>query len=175
MGISNEVRNEIEEIFSTLSDTGDLRGLLPGTKLALAASAFDLVLKPTTLSFYNGEKGGKSNDLNFETFVVLLTTAINQDPSYLENDVMESFDHFDPSQKGVCEAGEIHRWLNLLGEHVDLAEVERQIGNQDASGSNDKGDGKQQQQQQQESKESETLSFPQYMNLVLSAPNPTVE
>ena len=172
MGISSEVRNEIEEIFSTLSDTGDLRGLLPGTKLALAASAFDLVLKPTTLSFYNGEKGGKSNDLNFETFVVLLTTAINQDPSYLENDVMESFDHFDPSQNGVCEAGEIHRWLNLLGEHIDLAEVERQISDQDASSSsNDKGNGK----QQQESKESATMSFPQYMNLVLSAPDPTAE
>lgn len=125
-GISAELRQEIVEIFSMLSDTGDVRGYLPGPKLAIAASTLDLTLKPTVLSFYKGEKG-KSNDLNFDTFLSLMTASIMQEPSYLDRDVEESFSHFDPSNMGHCEAGEVHRWLNLLGEHIDLPEVEKQM------------------------------------------------
>ena len=163
-GISAELRQEILEIFCVLSDTGDIRGVLSGPKLALAASTLDLTLKPTVLSFYKGEKGKPANDLNFETFLSLMTASIVQDPSYLDKDVEESFSHFDPSNVGHCEAGEVHRWLNLLGEHIDLPEVEKQMighSEEETNSSNDEGAG------------DRTMNLQKYAAMIATAPLPS--
>ena len=52
-----------------------------------------------------------------------------------------------------CESGEIHRWLNLLGEHVDLYEVEKQILSSSNADNDEDGTG-------------ETLSRDKYAALV---------
>ena len=156
MSISPEVQQELKEIFCTLSDTGSQHGIMCGTKLVPAASSLGVTLKPTTVSYYDGEK---KNNLNFETFVVIISTALQQDTDYLQGDVLESFNHFDPSRKGVCESGEIHRWLNLLGEHVDLYEVEKQILSSSNAGNDEDGTG-------------ETISRDKYAALVAEAPLP---
>ncbi len=157
MSISPEVQQELLEIFCTLSDTGDKQGIMSGTKLVPAASTLGVTLKPTTVSFYDGEK---KNDLNYETFVVIISTALQQDTDYLQGDVQESFDHFDPSRKGLCESGEIHRWLNLLGEHIDLYEVEKQILSSSNADNDEDGTG-------------ETLSLMKYAALIAEAPVPS--
>ena len=168
-GISPEVRQEIVEIFCMLSDTGDVRGYLPGPKLALAASTLDLTLKPTVLSFYKGEKG-KSNDLNFDTFLSLFAASIVQDPAFLDKDVEESFSHFDPSNMGVCEAGEVHRWLNLLGEHIDLPEVEKQMvgSEEEKEGGKEEGDGS-----NGGEGSSEGMNLQKYAAMISTAPLPS--
>ena len=98
MPVSPEIQQELLEIFCTLSDTGNKHGIMSGTKLVPAASTLGVTLKPTTVSFYDGEK---KNDLNYETFVVIISTALEQDMDYLQGDVQESFNHFDPSGNGV--------------------------------------------------------------------------
>ncbi len=168
-GISPEVRQEIAEIFCMLSDTGDIQGYLPGPKLALAASTLDLTLKPTVLSFYKGEKGkSKSSDLNFDTFLSLLSASIVQDPAYLDKDVEESFNYFDPSNMGVCEAGEMHRWLNLLGEHIDLPEVERQM-----VGSEEEKEGGKEEDSNNGGGSSEGMNLQKYAAMISTAPLPS--
>jgi len=158
MSLSPETQQELLEIFCTLSDTGDAKGMMSGRKLVAAASTLGMTLKPTTVSFYSGEK---INDLDYQTFISLISAAKQQDASYLDADVQESFNHFDPSRKGECESGELHRWLNLLGEHVDLNEVEKQILASSNATNDEDGTG-------------ETLSLEKYAALIADAPVPTM-
>lgn len=137
--VSAAVQSELMSTFCLLSSTKDKTGFMNGTDLSRAAQALGIQLSKNAVQFYE-ENAGKS--LNYDTFASLITTAMDQNPEWLNIDIEEQFQYFKEcamndnashgshpinGEKEVAEAGFVHLWLNQMGEQIELGETETQI------------------------------------------------
>ena len=137
-GISVAIQSELMSTFCILSSTNDKNGFMNGSDVSRAAQTLGIQLSKNAVQFY--ENAGKS--LNYDTFASLITTAMDQNPEWLNVDIKEQFEYFKESaendsashgsrsvceEKELAEAGQIHLWLNQLGEQIELSEMETQV------------------------------------------------
>ena len=151
MELSPEVIQELDEVFCSISNTGDVKGYVMADKLQRMMVAVGLSLPPALVTHYQVD--GKKEKIYFENYSKSVLTCATNDSQWLDEHYEHTYLYFAPmavaSKKkrkasvnarrmsimlsdkteaaAVLDTQELHAWLTNLGEHIDINDVESQL------------------------------------------------
>ena len=125
--MSEELLLELEETFSSLSTTKDSKGFVLGQNMKRLCESLGLYLPKVLQTFY-AENG--NDKVYIDTFYKTMRSCFADEHTCMDAEIKEVFNNFRGHDNDAAEldAFDMTSWLQKLGEHVDGADVERQLG-----------------------------------------------
>ena len=121
--LSREFLDEMEDVFISLSTTGELSGWAPTSSLPKVLIALGLDMNDLIRDLMND----KEFHLEYEVFLEVVCGCIDQTKSFLVPEMTEAYAIFDKSGVGQTTATDFRSALNKLGENVEIADMEDQL------------------------------------------------
>jgi len=126
--MSEELLAELEEGFSSLSNTKDSKGYVWGRNMEKLCESFGLFL-PAVLQTFYAENG--TDKVFIDTFYKTARSCFANKHTCMDAEIKEVFSNFCGQDNGSAEeldSFDMTSWLQKLGEHCDASDVQRQLG-----------------------------------------------